>query len=443
MQSFAENILKEQFRGEPTGIASICSSSSEVLEAVLANSDSIEGKILIEATCNQVNQFGGYTGRTPAEFRSWIFDKADKLNVDQEKLILGGDHLGVVPFQDEPEEKAMEKGREMAYEYARAGFKKLHLDASPPLADDSLPLSDEKIARRTAELCQAAEKGFAESSSAGIAGGEPPVYVAGSEVPSPGGEEADNGDDNNGRGPTVTELAELQNSLQAMKIAFQEKGLNEARDRVMAYVVQPGVEFAGFEVYDYWPEDFEDLSDYISSREQLVFEGHSTDYQTPEALKRMVADGIAVLKVGPGLTFALREALFALEAIAEELSWQLPEDSTVNFSEVLLSEMKENPESWKNYYQGSREEIELACRYSYFDRSRYYLSRPEVKAARERLKENFNRLDVPPPLLRQYMPAQYREIRRGKYKPQADNLIRSAVFNELKPYLRAAGQLRD
>ena len=51
----------------------------------------------------------------------------------------------------------------------------------------------------------------------------------------------------------------------------------------------------------------------------MVFEAHSTDYQTDAALAALVADGWGVLKVGPGLTFALREALFALAAIEDEL----------------------------------------------------------------------------------------------------------------------------
>jgi len=33
----------------------------------------------------------------------------------------------------------------------------------------------------------------------------------------------------------------------------------------------------------------------------LVFEAHSTDYQTEEALAKLVADGYPILKVGPGL----------------------------------------------------------------------------------------------------------------------------------------------
>ena len=51
----------------------------------------------------------------------------------------------------------------------------------------------------------------------------------------------------------------------------------------------------------------------------MVFEAHSTDYQTAGALRALVEDRWAILKVGPALTFALREALFALSAIEEEL----------------------------------------------------------------------------------------------------------------------------
>lgn len=46
----------------------------------------------------------------------------------------------------------------------------------------------------------------------------------------------------------------------------------------------------------------------------------------------MVTDGIAILKVGPALTFGLREALFSLSMMEKEL---VPEEKRANFIETL------------------------------------------------------------------------------------------------------------
>jgi tagatose-1,6-bisphosphate aldolase non-catalytic subunit AgaZ/GatZ len=37
-------------------------------------------EVLIEATCNQVNQDGGYTGMTPADFRRFVEDIAARVS---------------------------------------------------------------------------------------------------------------------------------------------------------------------------------------------------------------------------------------------------------------------------------------------------------------------------------------------------------------------------
>src|SRR5690606_10027639 len=62
-------IVKQQKAGVPKGICSICSANSYVLEAALEHGLETGGHVLIEATCNQVNQFGGYTGMKPADFQ--------------------------------------------------------------------------------------------------------------------------------------------------------------------------------------------------------------------------------------------------------------------------------------------------------------------------------------------------------------------------------------
>ena len=83
----------------------------------------------------------------------------------------------------------------------------------------------------------------------------------------------------------------------------------------------------------------------------------------------MVEDGIAIIKVGPALTFAMREALFALAHIEDELIDD-PEKRS-NFIKVLDEVMVENPKSWKKYYFGSEKDVALDRKYSFSDRCRY------------------------------------------------------------------------
>ena len=61
---YLDELVAMQKRGEARGIVSVCSAHPYVLKQTLKAFE----RPLIEATCNQVNQFGGYTGMTPADF---------------------------------------------------------------------------------------------------------------------------------------------------------------------------------------------------------------------------------------------------------------------------------------------------------------------------------------------------------------------------------------
>ncbi|MBF4249241.1 tagatose-bisphosphate aldolase, partial [Vibrio anguillarum] len=98
-----------------------------------------------------------------------------------DKVVLGGDHLGPNCWQNLSASQAMEYSAQMIYDYVCAGFKKIHLDCSMPCADDQLPLTEELMAERAAQLCVVAERAWKS------VGGEAPVYVVGTEVPTPGG----------------------------------------------------------------------------------------------------------------------------------------------------------------------------------------------------------------------------------------------------------------
>src|SRR5688500_2629381 len=149
------DIVADNRRGMRRGIPSYCTAHPDVLRAILRSYREDDAPILIEATCNQVNQFGGYTGMQPADFRSFIHDLAAETGIDASRIALGGDHLGPNPWKKESAAIAMARAEEMVRAYVQAGFAKIHLDASMECADDAR-LDATEIARRAAALCRVA-----------------------------------------------------------------------------------------------------------------------------------------------------------------------------------------------------------------------------------------------------------------------------------------------
>lgn len=282
---------------------SFCTANPLVIEACLEYFKDFSNIVIIEATANQVNQFGGYTGMRPADFRDMVYKIASKLNFPREKIILGGDHLGPLIWSDLCEAEAMENAKNLVKEYVESGFTKIHLDTSMKLADDSkeVDLSDDVIASRGVELYKVCKEAYAIRNSKEIKDNSQPVYIIGSEVPIPGGTQ------NNSDSPTVTKPASLAKTIEAYNRAFQVAELDDAFDDIIGVVVQPGVEFGDDEITVYNREKAADLVEYAYGLDGIVLEGHSTDYQTASALREMVEDGIAILKIGPALTFGLRK----------------------------------------------------------------------------------------------------------------------------------------
>ncbi|OYR18318.1 D-tagatose-bisphosphate aldolase, class II, non-catalytic subunit, partial [Brucella rhizosphaerae] len=385
--------------GARGGITSICSAHPVVIEAALLEGIATKTDVLIEATCNQVNQDGGYTGMTPADFRRFVEDIAVRLGFDTKHLILGGDHLGPNPWKHLPAEEAMQKSEIMMDGFVRAGFTKIHLDTSMGCAGEPVALPDAITAERAARLARVAEKAAAES------GFDLPVYIVGTEVPIPGGAMEEIED---------LELTTPQAALETVAIhrkAFAALGLEDAFARAIGVVVQPGVEFGNENVVYYDSDKATALSSTLNEMPQFVFEAHSTDYQPVEALTDLVHDGFAILKVGPGLTFALREALYGLDQIAAFLD-KLPEEETVRgkLEKLLLNE----PKNWEKYYHGDASELRLQRHFSYSDRIRYYWPHPEATAAVNSLMKRLEGRKIPETLISQYLGTLYPAVASGK-----------------------------
>lgn len=136
------SLIERHKQGNATGIYSVCSAHPLVLEAAIKQAAQDNQLVLIEATSNQVNQFGGYTGMTPKDFAEHVFTLAEHLKFPVENIVLGGDHLGPNCWQHLPANQAMEYSEQMINDYVLAGFKKIHLDCSMSCADDQTPLSE-------------------------------------------------------------------------------------------------------------------------------------------------------------------------------------------------------------------------------------------------------------------------------------------------------------
>ena len=122
--------------GVPVGVYSVCSAHPTVLEAAIVHAAADGGYVLIEATSNQVDQFGGYTGLRPPEFRDLVFGIADRCGFDRDRVVLGGDHLGPNRWQRETASVAMDHADVLIAAYVEAGYTKIHLDCSMSCADD-------------------------------------------------------------------------------------------------------------------------------------------------------------------------------------------------------------------------------------------------------------------------------------------------------------------
>jgi len=414
------DIVREHKAGHSVGIYSVCSAHPVVIEAALRQAQARGEPVLIEATSNQVNQFGGYTGMLPADFREYVAAIAQRVSFPMERLLLGGDHLGPNAWTAEPALVAMERAGEMIAAYVRAGFRKIHLDCSMSCAGDPTPLQDSVVAARAADLCAISEKVWRE------VGGEAPVYVIGTEVPVPGGAAEDL------ETLAVTSPAAVGVTLEAHRGAFASKGLQGVWPRVAGLVVQPGVEFDHHKVIDYDRDEARLLSQRIVSEPNLVFEAHSTDYQKPAGLRALVEDHFAILKVGPAVTFALRETLWAFCDIAREL--HRVEGATLK--ETVLGVMASSPRYWKTYYTDpARQTFDL--QYSLSDRIRYYWTVPEVKQACATLMERLSGGTLPLTLLSQYLPIQYAAIREGRLANEARAILLDGVAHVLRQYARA------
>lgn len=422
-------IVKENKRGRHAGIWSCCSASEDAIRASLLRACENKTIALIESTSNQVNQEGGYTGMKPVDFARFVQRIAFEVGISEEAVLIGGDHLGPLPWVHMSEADAMQKAEELVTACVMAGYSKIHLDTSMRVASDdpSNPFLTRTCAERGARLCRACENAFEKYRKENPDAPEI-IYVIGSEVPIPGG-------DFNAGEMGVTTAKDAINTFAIYKEVFERAGLRDAFSRVVAIVVEMGVEFHEFHLDEYDRRKTVELVKAVHDL-PLCIEGHSSDYQTASNLKRMCEDGVAILKAGPAITFSQREALFALEAIEQEVYYDQP-GKLSRYRRTLEKAMMCDSSSWASYYTGDKNQQRIARAYSFYDRCRYYYAKPEVVAARQKLLDNLSGNVIPLCLLSQYLPNQYYRVRSGELRNEALDILLDKIGDRIDRYLYA------
>ena len=405
----------------------MCSAHPAVIEAAIQQSLEDGSILLVESTSSQVNQFGGYTGLTPSQFAQFVHSAARSAGLPAERVLLGGDHLGPFPWRQEASVSALGKARTVVHDCVSAGYQKIHLDASMPCGDDkgtspserwrSGPLFCARPQRRRIGNCLPALRNY--------------VYVIGTEVPAPGGESVD------AHSPVVTKAEDAHRTLETFRFAFVERGLSSAWERVIALVVQSGVDFGSDAIFEYDRAKAQPLSAALAEHPGIVFEAHSTDYQSPRSLARMVEDHFAILKVGPWLTFAFREAVLALTAIEREFLATTSKPDISRVREALEAAMLRDTGYWRSYYRGDEDEVRRDLIYSFSDRCRYYWHQPTVQKEISRLFENLDRRPIPLTLVSQYLPLEYEAIRARELQAIPDRMIQYHIRRVLRVYADA------
>ncbi len=408
-------IIARNRAGEPIAIPSVCTAHPEALEASLALAETLDQPLVVEATSNQVNQDGGYTALKPADFIAFVTDIATRAGVAQSRILFGGDHLGPQVWRKLPAEQAMAKAHRMVADYAAAGFTKIHLDCSEGCAGEPAQLPDQTTATRSAALAATALQHAPDPARL--------IFVVGTEVPPPGGARAD---DHGDIPPTTPEAAKA--TLAAHRDAFTAARVS--LDQIGGLVVQPGVEFSPMDVHHLPLDRDPGLLGALEGWPRVCLEAHSTDYQHPQAYPRLAQLGFAFQKVGPALTYAWREALYALDSIRTQNGWS----AGPSLPDTMEAVMRANPDHWRAHIHGTTADPRTERHFGLADRIRYYWPTAPARDAVHRLLADLADKRLPDPLLLAHFGvdeiATARESRHSL--PRALALAR--VQSALRPY---------
>ena len=138
--------------------------------------------------------------------------------------------------------------------------------------------------------------------------------------------------------------------------------------------------------------------------------------------------------MGPATTFALREALWALDSIVAELNRA---GDRLGLRATVLAALHADPSHWRAYYESVGAALDLQLQYSLSDRIRYYWTVPAVRDAVERLFATFDAAPPPLALVAQFLPSAVDALRAGRLQLRARDLVIHHVRGVLHDYSAA------
>lgn len=367
-------------------IPAVVSVQPDVIAAALRQARDHDMPALIEAPADEVNQFGGHSGLTPADFAALVRDIAGGQGLEAVPLILGADRLGPWLWPALAPDAAMTHAERMVMDFVAAGFTRLHFDGPDAAGTARLVAAAEAHAPAPDLLCHGLPASF-----------EP---VDG-----------------------VTSPETLARTLELHEAAFAEAGLNAAWKRVRTVSVHLGMGFgpALIERFDMGQPDR--LSAVLPDHGRIALEARDVDYQSARACADLTRRNVAVLKLGPSLSFAWREALYALSHV---LNWQ---DGSAHISERMEDLMLADPAAWQEDYRGPPAVQRVLRHFGFTDRIRHYW--PRAAAAVEALCEGIDATGLPHPLLLQYLPPEILARAARLDLPPAQAILQAQVEDAL------------
>jgi len=397
-------------------LPSFCTSNLDVLKIILFYSKKNNLPCLIECTSNQVNQFGGYTNKTPKQFSKEIISIAQKIRLGKKNLLLGGDHLGPLPWVKKNLKTSLKNSIKLINNFLDSNYCKIHIDTSVKCLDDKF-INHDKIFDRTKYILQNTKIKKKINKI---------FLVIGSEVPLSG---------SNDRGPiTITTNSRIKKEVEKFKLL--SKTLFKKR-LSFGLVVEPGMRYLDYSISKPKLTNFLDKKNF-SIKNDFVYEAHSTDYQNFKVLKNLTKNNFKFLKVGPELTFQYSRSLMYMKKMEEKLI----KKKKSNFENQILNVMLNNNRYWKEYYKVKNIKLKKKLILnSKLDRMRYYLNNKKIVRSIKILKQNINKINTKD--LSKYLMSKKFKINFNLYKNT--NLSNFEIINllfvsdTLKKYYSACG----
>ncbi len=415
-----QSLIEQNRGGANIGLPCFCSANEMVLRTLFECCAAHDVPIVVEASATQVNQDGGYTGISAADFSRWVSSLSAEFGVADERLVLAGAHLGPMPWSHLSPKDALDNTKNLVKDYAAAGFRKIHLDA--PVASNEEQHPDVQIlATRTARLCEIAEMHAPCPDQL--------IYVLSSlpSLPAPSiGSSFDVGS-----APPATSAEQLNATIAAYQEAFVRQGLRHAWDKVVSIDALPSIGFDHFSVQPLQARSAELLSAEILKHNGLSLSVSSADYQSSSDLSTLVENQFFFLKAGPELTFKMREAIFALATIAQQISGT----GTPDIIAALDTAISKYPNDWAPYFTGDIATRKQLHHYSFSDRLRYYWNFPDVRSQLLKFMMNLDTIKLPDSLVSQHF--QTREF--GTLDMPASRLIHDSVRQSIYRFYKASG----